>query len=204
MSGAIFYDRGMGAGRIRATRLQQKWCRKIACSMISNRRIRLRPARLQASCDKKVTKFDPRSWRTLMRIPIAMIDAKRKGKKPPMPVPRPKENVSSIWCRFSRRVLPTKASNLCRKSRHANQLSLTESRRPADRWMATVVKYPQMSAVLIAGVKLGGERRHHHQRSCSRRRGARIRTSAGRCLGVGKTAARFPEAIFTLHTCPDA
>jgi DNA end-binding protein Ku len=47
--------------------------------------------------DKKVTKFDPSKFEdTYEDALIAMIDAKRKGKKPPKPVPQPKENVVDL------------------------------------------------------------------------------------------------------------
>ena len=47
--------------------------------------------------DKKVTKFDPSKFEdTYEDALIAMIDAKRKGKKPPKPAPRPKENVVDL------------------------------------------------------------------------------------------------------------
>jgi|AraplaCL_Col_mCL_1032037.scaffolds.fasta_scaffold01227_8 DNA end-binding protein Ku len=47
--------------------------------------------------DKKVTKFDPSKFiDTYEDALIAMIDAKRKGKKPPKPAPRPKENVVDL------------------------------------------------------------------------------------------------------------
>ncbi|ESZ24797.1 MULTISPECIES: Ku protein [unclassified Mesorhizobium] len=47
--------------------------------------------------DKKVTKFDPSKFEdTYEDALIAMIDAKRKGKKPPKPVPKPKENVVDL------------------------------------------------------------------------------------------------------------
>jgi DNA end-binding protein Ku len=47
--------------------------------------------------DKKVTKFDPSKFvDTYEDALIAMIDAKRKGKKPPKPAPRPKENVVNL------------------------------------------------------------------------------------------------------------
>ncbi|RWD30193.1 MAG: Ku protein [Mesorhizobium sp.] len=47
--------------------------------------------------DKKVTKFDPSKFEdTYEDALVAMIDAKRKGKKPPKPAPRPKENVVDL------------------------------------------------------------------------------------------------------------
>ncbi|MBZ9991207.1 Ku protein [Mesorhizobium sp. BH1-1-5] len=47
--------------------------------------------------DKKVTKFDPSKFEdTYEDALIAMIDAKRKGKKPPKPAPKPKENVVNL------------------------------------------------------------------------------------------------------------
>jgi DNA end-binding protein Ku len=47
--------------------------------------------------DKKVTKFDPSKFEdTYEDALIAMIDAKRKGKKPPKAAPRPKENVVNL------------------------------------------------------------------------------------------------------------
>ncbi|WP_192242675.1 non-homologous end joining protein Ku [Mesorhizobium silamurunense] len=47
--------------------------------------------------DKKVTKFDPSKFEdTYEDALIAMIDAKRKGKKPPKPAPQPKENVVNL------------------------------------------------------------------------------------------------------------
>ncbi|RWB57114.1 Ku protein [Mesorhizobium sp.] len=47
--------------------------------------------------DKKVTKFDPSKFEdTYEDALIAMIDAKRKGKKAPKPVPQPKENVVDL------------------------------------------------------------------------------------------------------------
>lgn len=47
--------------------------------------------------DKKVTKFDPSKFEdTYEDALIAMIDAKRKGKKPPKPAPKPKENVVDL------------------------------------------------------------------------------------------------------------
>lgn len=47
--------------------------------------------------DKKVTKFDPSKFEdTYEDALIAMIDAKRKGKKPPKPAPKPKENVIDL------------------------------------------------------------------------------------------------------------
>ncbi|UCI10477.1 Ku protein [Mesorhizobium sp. B1-1-8] len=47
--------------------------------------------------EKKVTKFDPSKFEdTYEDALIAMIDAKRKGKKPPKPAPRPKENVIDL------------------------------------------------------------------------------------------------------------
>ncbi|MBZ9884811.1 Ku protein [Mesorhizobium sp. CA10] len=47
--------------------------------------------------DKKVTKFDPSKFEdTYEDALIAMIDAKRKGKKPPKPTPPPKENVVDL------------------------------------------------------------------------------------------------------------
>lgn len=47
--------------------------------------------------DKKVTKFDPSKFEdTYEDALIAMIDAKRKGKKPPKAVPPPKENVVDL------------------------------------------------------------------------------------------------------------
>jgi DNA end-binding protein Ku len=47
--------------------------------------------------DKKVTKFDPSKFEdTYEDALIAMIDAKRKGKKPPKAAPRPKENVVDL------------------------------------------------------------------------------------------------------------
>ncbi|RWC64214.1 Ku protein [Mesorhizobium sp.] len=47
--------------------------------------------------DKKVTKFDPSKFDdTYEDALIAMIDAKRKGKKPPKPAPKPKENVVDL------------------------------------------------------------------------------------------------------------
>jgi DNA end-binding protein Ku len=47
--------------------------------------------------DKKITKFDPSKFEdTYEDALIAMIDAKRKGKKPPKPAPRPKENVVNL------------------------------------------------------------------------------------------------------------
>ncbi|TPI76258.1 Ku protein [Mesorhizobium sp. B2-8-9] len=47
--------------------------------------------------DKKVTKFDPSKFKdTYEDALIAMIDAKRKGKKPPKPEPRPQENVVDL------------------------------------------------------------------------------------------------------------
>ncbi|MBZ9740872.1 MULTISPECIES: Ku protein [unclassified Mesorhizobium] len=47
--------------------------------------------------DKKVTKFDPSKFEdTYEDALIAMIDAKRKGKKPPKAAPRPEENVVDL------------------------------------------------------------------------------------------------------------
>ncbi|WP_246691356.1 MULTISPECIES: hypothetical protein [unclassified Mesorhizobium] len=47
--------------------------------------------------DKKVTKFDPSKFEdTYEDALIAMIDAKRKGKAPPKPAPKPKENVVNL------------------------------------------------------------------------------------------------------------
>ncbi|RUW23193.1 Ku protein [Mesorhizobium sp. M4B.F.Ca.ET.215.01.1.1] len=47
--------------------------------------------------DKKVTKFDPSKFEdTYEDALVAMIDAKRKGKKPPKPAPRPKENIVDL------------------------------------------------------------------------------------------------------------
>lgn len=47
--------------------------------------------------DKKVTTFDPSKFEdTYEDALIAMIDAKRKGKAPPKPAPRPKENVIDL------------------------------------------------------------------------------------------------------------
>lgn len=47
--------------------------------------------------DKKVTKFDPSKFEdTYEDALIAMIEAKRKGKAPPKPAPRPKENVVNL------------------------------------------------------------------------------------------------------------
>ncbi|MDX8526978.1 Ku protein [Mesorhizobium sp. MSK_1335] len=47
--------------------------------------------------DKKVTKFDPSKFEdTYEDALIAMIDAKRKGKKPPKAAPPPKENVVNL------------------------------------------------------------------------------------------------------------
>jgi DNA end-binding protein Ku len=47
--------------------------------------------------DKKVTTFDPSKFEdTYEDALIAMIDAKRKGKKPPEPAPKPKENVINL------------------------------------------------------------------------------------------------------------
>ncbi|MBZ9898255.1 MULTISPECIES: Ku protein [unclassified Mesorhizobium] len=47
--------------------------------------------------DKKVTKFDPSKFEdTYEDALIALIDAKRKGKQPPKPVPPPKENVIDL------------------------------------------------------------------------------------------------------------
>ncbi|WP_027170171.1 Ku protein [Mesorhizobium sp. WSM3224] len=47
--------------------------------------------------DKKVTKFDPSKFNdTYEDALIAMIDAKRKGKKPPKSAPKPKENVVDL------------------------------------------------------------------------------------------------------------
>lgn len=47
--------------------------------------------------DKKVTRFDPSKFEdTYEDALVAMIDAKRKGKKPPKPAPRPKENVVDL------------------------------------------------------------------------------------------------------------
>ncbi|MBZ9674306.1 Ku protein [Mesorhizobium sp. ES1-1] len=47
--------------------------------------------------DKKVTTFDPSKFEdTYEDALIAMIDAKRKGKKPPKQVPKPKENVIDL------------------------------------------------------------------------------------------------------------
>jgi DNA end-binding protein Ku len=47
--------------------------------------------------DKKVTTFDPTKLKdTYEDALIAMIDAKRKGKQPPKPVPQPKENVVNL------------------------------------------------------------------------------------------------------------
>ncbi|MDX8449922.1 Ku protein [Mesorhizobium captivum] len=47
--------------------------------------------------DKKVTKFDPSKFEdTYEDALIAMIDAKRKGKKPPKPAAQPKENVVDL------------------------------------------------------------------------------------------------------------
>ncbi|RWE43299.1 MAG: Ku protein [Mesorhizobium sp.] len=47
--------------------------------------------------DKKVTSFDPSKFEdTYEDALIAMIEAKRKGKAPPKPVPRPKENVVNL------------------------------------------------------------------------------------------------------------
>ncbi|AZO28533.1 Ku protein [Mesorhizobium sp. M1B.F.Ca.ET.045.04.1.1] len=47
--------------------------------------------------DKKVTKFDPSKFEdTYEDALLAMIDAKRKGKKPPKPAPQPKENVVNL------------------------------------------------------------------------------------------------------------
>ncbi|RUX91321.1 MULTISPECIES: Ku protein [unclassified Mesorhizobium] len=47
--------------------------------------------------DKKVTTFDPSKFEdTYEDALIAMIDAKRKGKAPPKPAPKPKENVINL------------------------------------------------------------------------------------------------------------
>lgn len=47
--------------------------------------------------DKKVTRFDPSKFEdTYEDALVAMIDAKRKGKKPPKPAPRPKENIVDL------------------------------------------------------------------------------------------------------------
>ena len=47
--------------------------------------------------DKKVTKFEPSKFEdTYEDALIAMIDAKRKGKKPPKPAAKPKENVIDL------------------------------------------------------------------------------------------------------------
>ncbi len=47
--------------------------------------------------DKKVTTFDPSKFKdTYEDALIAMIDAKRKGKQAPKPVPQPKENVVNL------------------------------------------------------------------------------------------------------------
>ncbi|MBZ9660767.1 Ku protein [Mesorhizobium sp. ESP-6-4] len=47
--------------------------------------------------DKKATKFDPSKFEdTYEDALIAMIEAKRKGKKPPKPAPKPKENVVDL------------------------------------------------------------------------------------------------------------
>lgn len=47
--------------------------------------------------DKKVTIFDPSKFEdTYENALIEMIDAKRKGKKPPKPVPKPSENVVNL------------------------------------------------------------------------------------------------------------
>ncbi|UVK38623.1 Ku protein [Mesorhizobium sp. AR10] len=47
--------------------------------------------------DKKVTQFDPSKFEdTYEDALIAMIDAKRKGKAPPKPAPKPKENVVNL------------------------------------------------------------------------------------------------------------
>jgi len=47
--------------------------------------------------DKKQTKFDPSNFEdTYEDALIAMIEAKRKGKKPPKAVPKPKENVVNL------------------------------------------------------------------------------------------------------------
>jgi DNA end-binding protein Ku len=47
--------------------------------------------------DKKVTTFDPSKFEdTYEDALIAMIDAKRKGKKPPKPAPKPRENVVNL------------------------------------------------------------------------------------------------------------
>ena len=47
--------------------------------------------------DKKITKFDPSKFEdTYEDALIAMIEAKRKGKAPPKPAPKPKENVVNL------------------------------------------------------------------------------------------------------------
>ncbi|MCV3210029.1 Ku protein [Mesorhizobium sp. YC-39] len=47
--------------------------------------------------DKKVTTFDPSNFEdTYENALIEMIDAKRKGKKPPKPAPKPSENVVNL------------------------------------------------------------------------------------------------------------
>ncbi|WP_095088849.1 Ku protein [Mesorhizobium sophorae] len=47
--------------------------------------------------DKKVTTFDPSKFEdTYEDALIAMIDAKRRGKQPPKPAPKPKENVINL------------------------------------------------------------------------------------------------------------
>ncbi|RWM06985.1 MAG: Ku protein [Mesorhizobium sp.] len=47
--------------------------------------------------DKKATKFDPSKFEdTYENALIAMIEAKRKGKKPPMAAPKPRENVVDL------------------------------------------------------------------------------------------------------------
>ncbi|AZO12054.1 MULTISPECIES: Ku protein [unclassified Mesorhizobium] len=47
--------------------------------------------------DKKVTKFDPSKFEdTYEQALIAMIEAKRKGKKPPKAAPKPRENVIDL------------------------------------------------------------------------------------------------------------
>lgn len=47
--------------------------------------------------EKKVTKFDPSAFEdTYENALIEMIKAKQQGKKPPKPVPRPKENVINL------------------------------------------------------------------------------------------------------------
>ncbi|BCG96800.1 hypothetical protein [Mesorhizobium sp. 131-2-1] len=54
--------------------------------------------------DKKVTKFDPSKFEdTYEDALVAMIDAKRKGKKPPKPAPRPRENVVDLARALPRR-----------------------------------------------------------------------------------------------------